>query len=220
MALPYAKIILDRLATELKPRGFRRKGQSFFRAVNDCYQLVNLQASQFGSATSQRYTINLAVYSTLLEPLTKEATKLMSYEGHWTARIGQLTVDARDVWWNVSREEQAARAATEMAALMPIVLAAMNTASSYEALLSIPRGRGASYDDPPGHTFKWAAIAEAQRREGLPITEANSLEYPAKWRSSWHRRYYPDSEEPEYPLKSLVLNLEETLNAYVGPRED
>ena len=214
----FAKIILNRLTSELRPRGFRRHSQTYIRPVNDCFQILNLQASQFGNSARQRYTVNLAVYSTRLEPLEKDPEKLKEYEGHWQARVGRLTVEDRDVWWQVQSGEEASAAAEAIVKLLPIILATMNGVSSYEAILRIPQGPGATYDDPPGGTFKRPIIAEGQRREGLPVTEA--IEYIPPWRSTWHRRHYPGTEGPDCSLNRLDLDVEKTLRAYVGPVEE
>jgi hypothetical protein len=160
--------------------------------MNDCIQIVNLQASQFGTGANQRYTINLAVYSALLEPLQKEATKLKEYEGHWRARIRQFQRDRRDVWWSVTNDDEARASAESMVEALAVPLDAMDAISSYNAILRIPRGPGSTSDDPPGGSSKWQVINAGREREGLPPSEA--IENVDGARSSWHRRRYPDAD--------------------------
>lgn len=191
VALSYAKIVLAHLAAVLKPRGFRKSGQTFIRQVDDCFLIVNLQASQFGTGQYQRYTINLSVYCDQLKPREKDPLKLKEYEGQWRARIHAFRSDRRSQWWEVRSDSDAEKAGLEMAQELPIALEAMEGISTYEGLINIPPGVGAGSDDPPGWCV-WPIINAAREREGLPPSVG--LEPTDGWRSSWHRRRFPDAE--------------------------
>lgn len=178
---PFKKVILDRLTRELRPLGFRRNASTYFRSVEDCFQIVNLQASQFGTRADQSYTVNLAVYCPRVQPLEKDAAKLKEYEGHWRARIGDFLPSGEDAWWRVTSETDSENAAKEIVQ----ALTAMDAISTYNALIRIPPGAGTSSDNPPG-SCRWPLINATREREGLPPLEG--FKYTEGWRNSWHRR--------------------------------
>ena len=185
---PFKKVILERLKGALRPQGFRKNASTYIRSVEECFQIVNLQASQFGTRADQSYTVNLAIYCPRVQPLGKDAAKLKEYEGHWQARIGKFLPSGENAWWRVASVTDAENAAKEIVQALPIALVTMDAISTYDALIRIPPGAGTSSDDPPGHC-RWPLINAAREREGLPPVKG--FKYTEGWRDSWHRRQYP-----------------------------
>ena len=184
---PLKQVILERLTLELRPLEFRRNASTYIRLVEDCFQIINLQASQFGTRADQSYTVNLAVYCPRVQPLEKDVMKLKEYDGHWSTRLGTLLPFGSDKWWRVKSEEEAIFAAEAIALAIPIALTTMDAISTYDAMIRIPPGAGTSSDDPPG-SCRWPLINAAREREGLPPVKG--FKYTAGWRNAWHRRHY------------------------------
>ena len=194
MAVPFAKTILARLHAELKPRGFRKQGQTFLKPENDCWQIVNLRTSGFNGACS----VHLGVYCTRLEPLPWDAMRLKEYDGHWRADLGEFLEDRR-VRWRAGTDEDALTAESIVGALR-LALVSMDAISSYDALIRIPLGVGATSDDPPG-VCRGDLVNAAREREGLPARI--ELSHTEGWRNAWHRRQYPDYDPPAQPQPSF-----------------
>ncbi|MEA2313050.1 MAG: hypothetical protein QOE28_3018 [Solirubrobacteraceae bacterium] len=57
----YDAMIGERIGPELRALGFRRSRNRFGRLGENTWQVVDFQASQFGSRDGVRFTINLGV---------------------------------------------------------------------------------------------------------------------------------------------------------------
>jgi len=98
----------SRAASErgLKAAGFRRQGNHLHRAVEGLVHAVNFQGSQWGSADSGSFTVNLGVASPLLYT-TWSGTPFPSNPATTHAlfpvglRIGRLMPSPHDHWWKV-----------------------------------------------------------------------------------------------------------------------
>jgi len=55
------KLFLRELNTWLRPFGFKRRGQTFARESDDCWQVVNVQLSAFSPRGEKSLTVNLGV---------------------------------------------------------------------------------------------------------------------------------------------------------------
>jgi hypothetical protein len=103
----------------LAAHGFRKSGSTFHRPLGDVVQLVQLQSSTRSTAQRLVATVNLAVFSTLLEARLGDPVPSPSVPGaHWRERIGHLAPARDDLWWEVTRPAEAEAAGAELAALL------------------------------------------------------------------------------------------------------
>jgi hypothetical protein len=98
----YDVMLRDEVGPWLRERGFRKRRNRFRRADSQGWQVVDFQASAWGSHDDVRFTINLWVGVTELEKAEVEAQVQQ--------RVGKLLPDGADYWWPVG-------AATDIAAL-------------------------------------------------------------------------------------------------------
>lgn len=176
----YTKTLLERLHAILKPCGFRKKGATFTRTIDDDVALlVNLQKSTGSDSASVRATVNLGVFSFVVsracdhQDLWRHASATPSiWNCHWRERIGFLMPDPSDRWWTVTSVEEATKAGDEMgAALIRYGLPALDQVGSTDRLRAL-WARGES----PG-------LSEKQREEYLA-----ALRDPMQWREEGTRR--------------------------------
>jgi len=95
---------ISEVAQDLKPRGFSRKRNTFYKRAGQNWGLVNFQKSLSSRTDVITFTTNLAVASgTLLRFYSGRETDVApSLERcHWRMRLGYL-IDKRDVWWTVN----------------------------------------------------------------------------------------------------------------------
>jgi hypothetical protein len=110
----YDEMIRLRVAPELKNLGFRRLRNRFVRRVGRSWQIIDFQASQFGSRDDVSFTINLAVALDELPRAagTWDATKPPSeYHAQLRERIGNLMEAGEDHWWPLDESTDAAQLA-------------------------------------------------------------------------------------------------------------
>ena len=91
-------------AAVLKPAGFRRAAPHFWRDVGGINHAVNFQASQWGSADSGKFTINLGVsIPAVYERFWGRAFQTNRGTALWPiqVRLGFL-MDGHDRWWRVT----------------------------------------------------------------------------------------------------------------------
>src|SRR6202158_5809906 len=92
------------LTSVMKPRGFSRRGQTFYRRTGDNVALVNVQKSVKSTARNVRFTVNLGIVSgELLRFFSPNHTsKYPSVDTcHWRQRLGHLLPGNRDRWWTI-----------------------------------------------------------------------------------------------------------------------
>jgi hypothetical protein len=125
--------VLQRLQEALAGLGFKRCGSTFRKESGDVVHLVSLQSSQSSTASTLRFTINLAVSVPRLGGQTDDV-----WSAQWRERIGAVMPDPRDRWWNVSSPREAEAVAQEMAeALVEYGLPAQGHISSAADLLRL-----------------------------------------------------------------------------------
>jgi hypothetical protein len=88
----------------LTDAGFRRQGNHLHRLVDGVFHAINFQGSQWGSASSGSFTVNLVVTSPFLHTTwtgrpfpSNPASSLFPLR----SRIGRLMPSRRDHWWEV-----------------------------------------------------------------------------------------------------------------------
>jgi hypothetical protein len=132
----FTRTILAKMQEVLKPRGYRKRGSTFFKECDDVVLEVNLQKSRSSTGAQVKATINLRVYS---RTLTRAMGYPMEYptdpHRHWEARIGQFLPQPGDPWWEARSEAEAAQAGEEIAqALIQYGLPALDQVSSTDRL--------------------------------------------------------------------------------------
>lgn len=109
----YRKIVLAQMREVLKPEGFKKKGNNFFRRETDVYLFIQIQSSMSSSQNDLRLTVNLGIFSTLIE---QSNPSLIS--SHWRERIGFLSEKKFDKWWTITNLEKAETAGAEISNLL------------------------------------------------------------------------------------------------------
>jgi Domain of unknown function (DUF4304) len=148
--------VVDALSRVLRPRGYRRRGLTFWRDSDGVRQFVNLQRSTSSTALAVRFTLNLAVLCP--KALASWEPEFSVWSAPWCARIGAF-ISSEDKWWQATSEEEASVAAAEI--LHTLSNSAMQV---LEEIDSVP------------------ALIEALRRGGMPVavSEARLEGYIAK----------------------------------------
>jgi hypothetical protein len=90
----------------LRARGFRKRRNRFRRADDGGWQVVDFQASQWGSRDDVRFTINLWVGVAELADTEADAQV--------QERVGLLLRDGEDRWWTLDAATDTAALADEL----------------------------------------------------------------------------------------------------------
>jgi hypothetical protein len=105
-------------AKRLASAGFKRNGIHLNRKVGELFHAIRFQASQWGTAAEGKFTVNLIVTSPSLytewigRPFpANPASALFPIQ----MRIGSLTPQRYDHWWQVDSETDISSLATEVA---------------------------------------------------------------------------------------------------------
>jgi uncharacterized protein DUF4304 len=89
----------------MKPRGFSRKGQSFYLYRHANWGIVNFQKSTGSTREKILFTINLGVASTRLLEFFESGRfsdrRPNIWDCHWHERIGSLLPGRQDTWWSI-----------------------------------------------------------------------------------------------------------------------
>src|SRR5437867_543938 len=108
MATPFdtrlASVVKSGLTDTLKQLGFRKRGVVYRQEVDGLQWLIDVQKSGFNSKEKASFTLNLgvfvpglwALYSGRSEPAAPQVPDCCIY-----GRVGQLTPDKRDHWWDL-----------------------------------------------------------------------------------------------------------------------
>ncbi len=101
-----------RLGPRLVAAGFGKSRRTFRRMRGPLVDILQVQASQWGSVDEGRFTLNLALYVPgILEALGETPhVEPPEYVGHVRRRIGDLETPKQDRWWEL-------RATTDLVAL-------------------------------------------------------------------------------------------------------
>jgi hypothetical protein len=104
---------------ELKRARFRRARNRFSRWVGDGWEIIDFQASSWGSRDDVRFTINLGTALVALRQFTPwdEKNPPPESSAHLRERIGVLLA-GRDVWWDVGPTTDVDAVAADMLRLL------------------------------------------------------------------------------------------------------
>ncbi len=119
-ASEFTKVMLDYVHAVLKPVGFSKSGNSFSaQRNNDVVWVVQLQKSQKSTTDVLIATVNLGVFSHLLATrLGRDSKEPSVWDCHWQERLGFLTPERSDRWWEVQTIEEAQRSGEELSGLL------------------------------------------------------------------------------------------------------
>ncbi len=102
--------LIDRtIARELAPRlreaGLQKRARNFRRAAGCSLQILNVQGSAWNFPDRAQFTVNVAVHfpsvvAAMAEPIPAAAPP--EHACHLRSRIGSLSPDRRDLWWEVT----------------------------------------------------------------------------------------------------------------------
>lgn len=137
--------IIDALSGVLRPRGYRRRGSTFWRDIAGIRHLVNLQRSASSTALEARFTLNLGVLCPTV--LASWDSEFSVWSAPWRERIGG-SISFFDEWWRVSSEEEARIAAEEILRLLNSALQVLERIDSVPALIEALRVGGSSVAVP------------------------------------------------------------------------
>jgi hypothetical protein len=113
----YKKIILQRVDALLKPRHFKKSGQSFKYCNGDLTYYIGLQSSKYSTSKILTVTFNTGIASELLYKL--QGKVITSHlRGHYLKRIGDYLEQPKDKWWIIDSEDLAYNAAEEIATII------------------------------------------------------------------------------------------------------
>ena len=99
-------MLRDNVGPWLRARGFRKRRNRFRRADDDGWQVVDFQASQWGSRDEVRFTINLWVGVAELADTQADAQV--------QERVGRLLPGGEDHWWSLDAATNTTTLADEL----------------------------------------------------------------------------------------------------------
>jgi len=103
--------IREGIGPALLEHGFRGRSSTFSREIGDVFQLIQLQAAADNSSEGARFTINVAVWVPALASEPKPSVA----DSHWSRRLGDLSPERADLWWQANDLAMADEAANDMA---------------------------------------------------------------------------------------------------------
>jgi Domain of unknown function (DUF4304) len=108
--------IVASLHALLKPEGFRKSGSLFQRKNEDVVHLVELQGSRTNISDDARFTVNIGIFApAVVYEDIRAQTKPSIPAAHWRERIGFLSAEQVDLWWEVGELPRAKAVAVEVA---------------------------------------------------------------------------------------------------------
>jgi hypothetical protein len=116
----FKRMIREQVAPRLRALGFKGSGQRFALASDSHWALLGFQRSAWGDSNKGSFTINLTVVSKEAweasrtdRPYRGSAPQANASEGvpAWEERIGMLTPENLDLWWEVRAGESTERVA-------------------------------------------------------------------------------------------------------------
>lgn len=97
-------IIKEGLVPLLKNNGFKKKARNFYREFENRIEVINVQASKWNEGNEGQFTVNVGVYYPEISEITDAPpVKGMPKEYDCTVRerIGLLTPEKKDKWWEI-----------------------------------------------------------------------------------------------------------------------
>lgn len=136
------KEVLHRTHAMLKPRGFRKTGQSFYRTKGQSTQVANFQRSQW--RLSREHPISFTINVRLMLPgLSAPSDTERPKFSHWDfdIRIGRLDPGHdRDIWWDLGNRSDVEAAWRDVEQrITRDVLPVFDSATTIEGLAQIAR---------------------------------------------------------------------------------
>lgn len=160
----YDQMIRDELGPSLRARGFRKRRNNFRRTEEAGWQVVDFQASQWGSRDEVRFTLNLWVGVTELADADADS--------HVQERIGAV-LDGDDRWWSVDATTDIDRLADELRRIVDeYALPWLQERSSLDRLLALARS---SPDEFPRYALERFAMLLAKSDRHDLASEISAL---------------------------------------------
>ncbi len=139
----YDAMVREEIGPWLRQRGFRKRRNRFRRADESGWQVVDFQASQWGSRDDVRFTVNLWV------GVPELAEGESADDAHIETRIDALTDSGQDRWWAVDVETDVAELGEDLRTLLAERgLPWLDARSSLQRLVLLARQQP---DDFPRH---------------------------------------------------------------------
>jgi hypothetical protein len=113
----YRKIINDKVGDVLRPRQFKKSGNTFKYSNGNLTYYIETQSSKSSTARVLQVTVNVGIGSELLYKL-EEKFITSHLRGHFTRRIGQYLEATQDKWWTIDNVDAALSAAHEIASII------------------------------------------------------------------------------------------------------
>jgi len=104
------------IAPMLRAAGFSKRRNSFARSNAGGWELIDFQASQFGTRDNVSFTINLGVVFTEISGLEGRTATLG--RAHVRQRIGPLLGHRQDKWWDLDAGSDYDAVAADVAAAL------------------------------------------------------------------------------------------------------
>lgn len=108
--LRYDEMIRDEIGPWLRARDFKKKRNRFRRDVRSAWQVIDFQASQWGSRDDVRFTLNVSVG-------VPELSDGAAGDAQFQERIGAL-MGGEDHWWSVDHDTDTSALARELRVLL------------------------------------------------------------------------------------------------------
>lgn len=134
-------VVARALVPMLREGGYRKDKRTFRRDSTECVQVVNVQASRWGSRTRQQFTINLGVFFPKVEealagflPSRISPAGPAAYDCQVRQRLGMLMPEQRDIWWDVEDKQDPSPVSHEVGeAMKRFGVPWLDAMSSFEA---------------------------------------------------------------------------------------
>ncbi|WP_052707869.1 DUF4304 domain-containing protein [Vibrio neptunius] len=111
-------VIKMELVPFLKQSGFKKKGRNFYREHDNRIEVINIQSSQWNNGQAGRFTLNIGIYFPEIAKLA-ESPKFIGlpkeYDCTLRERIGLLTSENKDIWWEVDSQSELSLVGSDLA---------------------------------------------------------------------------------------------------------
>lgn len=108
------KSIANKLNDTLKPKGFKKSGDTFSFSNSDLTYFINIQSSKDTTLAKLKLTLNIEIYSSLVYKL-QDTSLTERLSRHFVQRIGFILDNPHDKWWIIESSKEANDAANEIA---------------------------------------------------------------------------------------------------------
>jgi hypothetical protein len=175
------RLLVARLTTALKPKGFAGKGGSFLLERGGNLLVVGLQKSQTSSRESISCTVNLGVASGRLLRFfsVQRVPGQVPSACHWTERLGFLLPGSADRWWTLETRTDPSPVIQDLEeSLLSSGLPALEEVQHDEALKALwMSGRSPGLTDLQRLKYVAVLVAALGPREGLTtvISDLNEV---------------------------------------------